>query len=546
MPAVETDAIAAPGALSSGQLSASGQAAGGQAASGFSAKILGELCEHAPCGMVVFDVLDRLAYGNALAREWLGSALIGGAPRADVAHLLDPSTNELATLQPGGKMVVVAGSRLLEIAVRGLGPTNALSTSAGIVWHVQDSSAELRLRSQLAEEASFLAHSNEAFMVLDAHGTIRYANQYAERERGYPINGMVGLNLLALERLCNPSYQDIKHQSPEDLRRRLVTLLRDGGHLRYNAWHRRADDGELPVEVSLRPHRMSHETVVLLTARDDSRRLMHLQALLQAKVEAETANRAKSAFLAITSHELRTPLTGIIGFCDLLQMEITSAPQAIVENSHSYLKLITESSRSLLAIINDIVDLAKIESRTLEIRPASVDLEHQLAITEKLWVERAAAKNIELVRRPSIGTPLRISTDAQRVRQMLDNLVSNAVKFTDRGRIELTAEYLPDHVEITIADTGCGITDDFKSRLFQAFWQAADHHTRTAGGNGLGLYICKSLGELMGGKVWLHQTSTSGSVFKMRLPKLAAVRPSGRLMKSDVWLRTANGLESLR
>ncbi len=534
MPIVEIDALVQPSSVTTE----------------FSAQAFAELCEHAPCGMVLFDGQDRLGYANLLAREWLGKALAHGARRSDVAKLLDASNSELAQLRPGNKMVVVAGSRLLEITVRACGGLNSgglnsggLNSAAGITWHVQDSSAELRLRSQLAEEASFLAHSNEAFMVLDARGTIRYANQYAERERGYPTNGMVGLNLLAIERMCNPSYQDIKHQSAEDLSSRLQSLLRDGGHQRYNAWHKRIDGGELPIEASLRSHRMSQDTVILLTARDDSRRLMHLQALLQAKVEAETANRAKSAFLAITSHELRTPLTGIIGFCDLLQMELTSAPPEVVANTYSYLKLITESSQSLLAIINDIVDLTKIESRTLEIRTASVDLERQLAITESLWVERAAAKGVELLLRPSLGAPLRISTDAQRLRQMLDNLVSNAVKFTDRGRIELSLEFMTDFIEITIADTGCGIKDDFKARLFQAFWQAADHHTRTAGGNGLGLYICKSLADLMGGKVWLHLTSPSGSVFKMRLPKLMAIRPSARLMKSDVWLRTANGIE---
>jgi PAS domain S-box-containing protein len=526
MPIVEIDALVLPGSV----------------ATDLPAHALAELCEHAPCGMVLFDGQDRLAYANRAAREWLGEALVQGSARSDVAQRLDASNSELAQLRPGNKMVVVAGSRLLEITVRACSG----SPAAGITWHVQDSSAELRLRSQLAEEASFLAHSNEAFMVLDARGTIRYANQYAERERGYATNGMVGLNLLAIERMCNPSYQDIKHQSAEDLTNRLQTVLRDGGHQRYNAWHKRMDGGELPIEASLRSHRMNQDTVILLTARDDSRRLMHLQALLQAKVEAETANRAKSAFLAITSHELRTPLTGIIGFCDLLQMELTSAPPEIVANTYSYLKLITESSQSLLAIINDIVDLTKIESRTLEIRAASVDLERQLAITESLWAERAAAKGVELVLRPSMGNPLRISTDAQRLRQMLDNLVSNAVKFTERGRIELSLEFMADCIEITIADTGCGIKDDFKARLFQAFWQAADHHTRTAGGNGLGLYICKSLADLMGGKVWLHLTSPSGSVFKLRLPKLVSIRPSARLMKSDVWLRTANGIEPER
>ena len=507
----------------------------GQVGQGPTPAAFAALCEMALCGMAVFDQRDRLSYANTLAREWFGNALVGGATRDEVVTLLDPSNAELARLGPNQKMVVVAGSRLIEVTVRAL--------PDGLAWHLQDSSAELRLRAQLAEEASFLAHSNEAFMIVDGHGTVRYANQYAERERGYPTNGMVGLNLLTLERQCNPSYQEVKIVSGDELNRRLAVLIHDGGQLRYNAWHRRADGGELPVEVSLRPHRMSQEMVILLTARDDSRRLMHLQALMQAKVEAETANRAKSAFLAITSHELRTPLTGIIGFCDLLQMEIASAPPVIAENSQSYLRLITESSQSLLMIINDIVDLAKIESRTLEIRPASVDVDHQLAITERLWAERAAAKGIELIRRPVVGTPVRIATDAQRLRQMLDNLVSNAVKFTDRGRIELGLEYLTEHIEITVADTGCGIADDVRDRLFQAFWQAADHHTRTTGGNGLGLYICKSLADLMGGKAWLHLSTKGGSIFKLRLPKVAAIRASGRLMKSDVWLLTANSLE---
>jgi signal transduction histidine kinase len=124
----------------------------------------------------------------------------------------------------------------------------------------------------------------------------------------------------------------------------------------------------------------------------------------------------------------------------------------------------------------------------------------------------------------------------------LDNLLSNAVKFTERGRIELSADYLDDAVELTIADTGPGIPEDIRDRLFKAFWQAADHHTRATGGNGLGLYICKSLGELMGGRVWLHLATTGGSVFKIRLPKIAAVRPSGRLMKSDVWLHSPTGI----
>lgn len=497
------------------------------------------LCEQSLTGMVVFDSTDRLTWANPLACEWLGAALINGTNRSLVADALMPGVSALTTLTPDKRLVVANNSRLIEVTARPL-PGGARA------WMLHDASSELRLRAKLAEEASFLAHSNEGFMILDLTGQIRYANHYAERERGFPNNSLVGRALVDLERPCNASYQDIRTQTSEELRQRLGNLVRDGGQLRYHAWHRRADGDELPVEVMLRLHRMSQETVILFTGRDDSRRLMHLQALLQAKTEAEMANRAKSAFLAITSHELRTPLTGIIGFCDLLQLELSGPAHAINDTSQGYLKLITESSRSLLAIINDIVDLAKIESRTLEVRTGVVDLERQTDLTAKLWAERAAAKGVELIRRPSTGTSEHITTDAQRLRQMLDNLVSNAVKFTDRGRIELSLDYHPDYVEITVSDSGCGIAEEAQKRLFQAFWQAADHHTRSAGGNGLGLYICKSLADLLGGKVWLKHSSSAGASFCIRMPRLAAVRPSGRLMKSDIWLQTSNGLTSLR
>ena len=487
-----------------------------------------------PDGVVLFSAEDQLTWRNPMAQSLVGEALVIGSTRAQVAALLGPANAPLATLQEGSSMVAVVGSRLLEVTALPMG------------WHIRDASAELRLRCQLAGEASYLAHSTEAFLVLDQYGTIRYANQQAERERAYDSNGLVGVNLATFERPCNPSYQEIRAQTGEDLAQRLAQVLADGNPLRYNAWHTRADGGELPVEGTLRAHRMSNETVVLLTARDDSRRLMHLQALLQAKGEAEAANRAKSAFLAITSHELRTPLTGIIGFCELLQLELSSGPRDLADRGLGHLRLITESSQALLAIINDIVDLAKIESRTLEIRPGAVDPEHQLRICEGLWHERAAAKGVHLIRLPPRGEPYRITTDAQRLRQLLDNLLSNAVKFTDRGRIEVGAAYQPDGVVFTIADTGCGIVPEAREHIFKAFWQAADHHTRAQGGTGLGLYITKCIAELLGGKVSLEHTGSTGSIFRLRIPRIHMARGSGRLLKSDIWIRSADGLTSAR
>lgn len=486
------------------------------------------LADMLPLGVVAFAADGALIASNSRARDWFGSLLMQAGDREALAGLLGPSAADLPHLDDGGRAVVVLGPRLFEFCVR--------STPGGQYWLVQDVSEELRLRAQLAEEGSLLAHVQEAFLVVDRHGVVRYANHHAERERSADPNGLVGRGLAELERLCGPTYQDARAQTADEVRQRCEEVLRGRGSVRYHALHRRLDGGELPVEAVMRPHRLSGETVVLISARDDGRRLMHLQALVQAKDEAETSNRAKSAFLAITSHELRTPLTGIIGFCELLQMEVAGAPQPIADNCLNHLRPITESSRSLLAIINDICDLAKIEARQLEVRPTSVDPEHLLDITEHLWRERVQAKGLQLRRLPPAGAPVRITADGQRVRQILDNLISNALKFTERGRIEISTVYGAEAVEYAVADTGCGVPEEARPQLFSAFWQAADHHTRVVGGNGLGLYICRQLADLLGGKVWLDRTSTAGSVFRLRLPKVGGdTRRSGRVMKSGTW-----------
>jgi PAS domain S-box-containing protein len=492
-----------------------------------------DLLDRLPIGVVVFAGDDRLTHANPMAHVLLGQQPEVGEPRLALIRRLDPGCAELERIPAGTRQVVVCGGKLIEVEIHA-------AAGGGLMWMMQDKSSELRLRAQLTEEASFLAHSHEAFMVVDQNGFIRYANPFCEKERGCETNGLIGRNLAQIERWCSPAYEDTRDVSGSDLRARLQQAIKDGGTLSYNAWHRRLDGDEIPVEVSLRPHRMSYETVVLAIARDDSRRLMHLQALVQAKADAESANRAKSAFLAITSHELRTPLTGIMGFCELLQLELAASDDTVGR----YLQLIAESSQSLLAIINDIVDLSKIEARTLEVRPTPVDVEQAIDLTTQLWSKRAEAKGLKLVRTPSTGSRFQITSDLQRLRQMLDNLLSNAVKFTERGEITLGLDYHPDGVEITVADTGGGVPEGHNERIFEAFWQAADHTTRAAGGNGLGLYISKNLAELLGGRVWLQSSTKAGSVFKLRLPQTCLLKPSARLMKSDVWIKTAKGLES--
>jgi len=499
------------------------------------ARLPPDLGDRLPIGLCNFSPDGRLLHANPAAQRLLGQVLGLNETRDGLVARLEAGCAELQRLLPGGRLVVVAGGRLLEVE-------SQANADGGFLWLLTDASAELRLRAQLAEEGGQLAHSHEAFIVIGLNGIVRFANRCGERERGYAEGELVGVGLCSLERPCGPGYEDPRALTDEELAARLHGVVRDGGVLRYNAWHRRRDGGELPVEASMHPHRLGSEQVVLLSVRDDSRRLMHIQALTQAKHEAETANRAKSAFLAITSHELRTPLTGIMGFCELLGLEVPEGNG----DARSYLKLIADSSQSLLTIINDILDLSKIEARTLEIRPVVTDVEQLVDRTLAGWVNRIQGKGLILSRAPSRGTPSPVNTDPQRLRQMLDNLLSNAFKFTEQGTIELAVLHAPDGVEFTVTDSGCGISAERRDQLFTAFWQAADHHTRANGGNGLGLYISRSIAELLGGRCWLEATGSTGSVFKLRIPRSTTMRHSARLLKSDVWIRTPRGLEPVK
>lgn len=487
-----------------------------------------DLAERLPIGVLVFAADSCLTYANPAVRRMVDLPLPRGEKSAALIKRLGPGCDSLGVLMPGKRVTVVLGIRLFSVESQEI-------PDGGIMWLMNDISEELRLRAQLAEEASFIAHSHEAFLVVDDRGQVRYANEYAERERGYDSGKMVGVFLADIERTCGPTYDDRKTMLRVDVAARINEVLASDHVLRYNAWHLHASNGEHPVEVSLRPHRLSsHETVVLLIAHDDSRRLMHLKALTQAKSEAESANRAKSAFLAITSHELRTPLTGIIGFCELLQLDRKGCDAQTMR----YLQLIADSSSSLLSIINDILDFSKLESRTLAIRPVRVDLEQVLDITARIWTERTKVRGLKFVRHQTKGKPLPCVSDPLRLRQMLDNLIGNALKFTEKGRIELQLTYQETTVEFRISDTGCGVPPEEQKHLFHAFWQAADHHTRLAGGTGLGLYICRNLAELMGGEVWLESSTLTGSVFCLRLPMASTGRYNALVRTSGLWTRS--------
>ena len=236
--------------------------------------------------------------------------------------------------------------------------------------------------------------------------------------------------------------------------------------------------------------------------------------LIEAKEKAEESDRLKSAFLANMSHEIRTPLNCILGFTELLS-EIEVEPDQRKEYSH----LIGVSGNNLLSIINDIIDISKIEAGQIEVKNSVFSAQNLIQQLKSEFEFRALEKGIRLIIAPdSLSTDITIQSDETKIRQVLTNFISNALKFTDAGFIEIGLKIKGDSVQFQVKDTGIGISSKYHNQIFERFRQTESADTRKYGGNGLGLAISKSLIELLGGKIGVESEEGKGSMFYFSLP----------------------------
>lgn len=241
--------------------------------------------------------------------------------------------------------------------------------------------------------------------------------------------------------------------------------------------------------------------------------------LEEARDDTEAASRSKSEFLANMGHEIRTPLNGVLGMTRVLINEGgLSAQQA------DQLSLINESGESLLELLNDILDLSELEAGNLRLEQRDIDIQALIASVARTWEPLARAKGLTLSHDTEGGRPVNVRGDAVRIRQVLNNLVGNAIKFTGEGHVGIALTHTPSdedtgglNVRIAVTDTGIGIPEDKQAQVFEAFSQADTSTTREYGGTGLGLAICSKLAAEMGGRMSLDSELGTGSCFVLEL-----------------------------
>ncbi len=363
---------------------------------------------------------------------------------------------------------------------------------------------EVALRKSETQLRAITDSAQDAIFMTDPEGLVEYWNPAAERILGFEASEIMGQTLRALSSIDQPFIDlgkiDIDSENTAAGKTLEMKVVRKDGR-------------EIMIELSLATVQLNNKYHTVGTLRDVTVIRQAERDLVIAKKAAENANNAKSEFLANMSHEIRTPMNGIIGMVELL-LATTLAPE-----QRYYAEIVRTSAESLLLIINDLLDFSKIEAGKFELENINIDLRSFLDEIVSLFALRAQEKKLDFICTPDPDVPMSLIGDPGRLRQILTNLIGNALKFTSKGEITIgvsLASAIRDNnvvLRFSVRDTGIGIPKDRIGLLFEPFSQVDASTTREYGGTGLGLAISKRLARLMGGEIGVNSTEGKGSEF---------------------------------
>lgn len=352
----------------------------------------------------------------------------------------------------------------------------------------------------------------DALIITDEKLRIKSLNPAAEKLTGYRQDEVIGASALTLL-VPKDKVADVEAE---------VVKQRETGTCKYTAAPFEADcltknGGSFMSEVSVTAYRTETVRGCAFTIRDITKRKQYEKELLEAKQKAEESDRLKSAFLANMSHEIRTPMNSIIGFSELL-----AKTSGLTGSKAKYLDLIVSSGKSLLNLINDIIDISKIEAGQLKVKTRKQPLNPMM---NEIYISQYQINNIKekgigfTVKNSVESDEFQIETDPFRFKQVINNLITNAMKFTDKGFIEFGYRFnTPEELLFYVKDTGQGMPKEKLDVIFERFGQIEQKGDKNQQGTGLGLAISKKLVELLGGKMWVESEEGKGSTFFFTLP----------------------------
>lgn len=400
-------------------------------------------------------------------------------------------------------------------------PIDQKDHSKGVAFTVLDISEQTRVMERLNKISKAVEQSPAVVVITDRDGNIEYVNPRFTYLTGYSRREVLGENprILKSDKMSPEFYEDLWN-----------TIL--AGKEWHGEFLNKKKNGELYWEdATIAPIKNEQGEITHFVAvkEDVTEKKKLWDELTEAKERAEESDRLKSCFLANISHEIRTPMNGILGFSELLSEPLLSGKE-----KEKYIKLIHESGKRMLTIINDIIDISKIEAGEMGLHPVETTVNEVLENIYEFFAPQAKEKGLSISYQCGLSASESvITTDKTRFSQILSNIVNNALKYTKEGGIDFGYRQTDEVLEFYVKDTGIGIPDDQQDKIFERFRQVSLDATREYEGAGLGLSLCKTFVKMLGGAIRVDSTLGKGSTFYFTLPYNSPSADQTRPGKSD-------------